>query len=287
MATSSSTANGANGARGVVPLLRRLSVSLTLLGVGALVGACSFGLGEYTASSGRSVSKGTAADAATEDAATGGEPDAEDPEQPTPDAADGSPPLPVDGGECALNASETCPVPNVADAAISCIGERRCVQGVWSPCKAQLRCPAAWSGPALGPLCQNLDIHGDSDRWSDSPTVGPPVTLWGLTRKVPFELYGIEDSFCFRPSDAGNCYTTTTTAVSVECTGGNLKLSGNDFLDGRIHNKEFCIKNAGASCVVLDVHGGGGHWQPAGATTCTRWFRGAHWRAQAEQRCSW
>lgn len=249
--------------------------------VAALTGACTLGLGDYASRGDRlpATPDVGAADAATDPGDTG-EPVVE----PEVDAA--APP--VEGGACVDGTLDTTCTVAEGDAGKTCTGSRRCVQSTWSNCKVEYGCPATWTPrPPGASTCQNIDVKGDSSRWTDSPMVGPPVTLWALDRKTPFELYGQVDSFCFIPKDTNTCLADSNTAVSVECqSGAQLKLSGNDFLAGTLHKREFCVQGAGTSCRVVDVHGGTGSWQAPGAARCERWFESAHWRVRADPRCS-
>ncbi len=272
----------------LAPRAPRTSQIISLTAVASLLGACTFGLGNYAA--------GDEVKPPPDTDASGGElavPDTDASPEPPPEqpVADGSPPRSSpdggDGGPCRNNEISACTTPNGGDGGERCVGERRCVQGVWGACDVPLRCPATWPAPPGPGVCQNIDLKGTSPaRWTENPAMGAPATLWSLTRKTPFELYGLHDSFCFIPKSTGNCYSTSTTAVRVECTNSNLKLSGNDFENGSIHNKEFCVTNPGGSCSVIDYHDS--RWQPNSATVnCERWFVAAHWRVTAAPRCSW
>jgi hypothetical protein len=247
----------------------------------ALAAACTFGLGEYATGTTAGAGTSTEADPTEDDGGTpGGENGGGDGSTPKKDAAtngDGS-------GPCTNNATRACTEPD-GDAG-TCNGTQRCVQGVWGACEVTRKCPTTWN-VKTSTECKNVDVKGNSpDKWTESPMVSSDVVLWSLSRTTPFDLYGLTDSFCFVPKDTGNCLTTSTTAVHVKCTNANLKLSGNDFVNGSIHGTEFCVTNAGASCNVIDEHDA--QWTATGGTvTCERWFEDAHWRVVAAPRCSW
>lgn len=259
----------------------RLGSLVVSSAVAGLIGACTFGLGDYPSQA--SLVLGPGATSVDGGADTGVELPEEPPVEPADDA---STEVSSDGGACNSKSNTDCTGPGGGDSG-TCTGKRSCVGGVWSACKLPLKCPATWSGPNTTTTCQHLNAHGTSDKWTDSPMVPQKVLLWSVTRASPFELYGVEDAFCFVPKDLGGCYTGTTTVISVECTGANLKVSADDFAKGRAFDTEFCIKNAGPTCEVYDVHGGGGPWQPQNAVRCERWFEQTQWRARAEPRCSW
>lgn len=243
--------------------------------VAALTGACTLGLGDYAARSERPT---LSRDAGASDGAA--EPDASEPGiEPEGDAAP-----PAEGGPCVDGTLDTtCKVAD-GDSGKTCTGSRRCVQSTWSDCKVEYGCPGTWPPLGTRTICQNVDVKGDSGRWIDSATAGAPATLWSLDRKVPFELYGQVASFCFRPKDSVTCIADGKVVVSVEC-GAHIKLTGQDFLAGTLHNREFCVEGAGSACQIVDSHSAG-RWQGPTAAPCGRWFEGAHWRVTAAPRCS-
>ncbi|HRH00113.1 MAG TPA: hypothetical protein PLR99_27895 [Polyangiaceae bacterium] len=256
---------------------RRAGSHVVVAVVAALTGACTLGLGDYAARSDRLP--------ATPDVGVppGGDPgDAGEPVvEPEVDAA--APP--VAGGACVEGTLDTTCKVVEGDAGKTCTGSRRCVQSTWSDCKVEYGCPGTWPPRDAGvTICQNTDVKGDSARWTDSVMAGGDVTLWSLDRKASFELYGQVASFCFRPKDTATCIADSKVVVSVEC-GAKLKLTGQDFLAGTLHNREFCIQGAGSACQIVDTHAAG-RWQGPTAAPCERWFESAHWRVTAEPRCS-
>ena len=255
----------------------RRSIGITVV-VLALVG-CTFGLGEYPVS-GESATLPSEA-AAQEDPGEPGEGDAAKASDGASDAA-----AATDGGPC--NESDPPRACKAADGdAGECIGTQKCVLGKWGPCDVSRRCPSTWpDGNAQ--ICRKTDVKGDSPadtggKWVESPQQGAPQTWWNVSRALPFDTYGENDRFCFVPKQFGNCYTTSTTALEVVCTNSQMKLSGNDFADGSIHNKRYCVDRTGPNCVVVDKQ----HlvWS-GGPVKCERWFESAAFVVEAAPRCA-
>ncbi len=249
---------------------------------------CTFGLGEYAVrGSEELVLPSEATDASTltaEDSAPAIRPSTGDDGDGGDDSGDANEGGPTTG-PCAEGTSRACSEPDKPDAAAICQGTQACILGQWAPCAIKRTCPATWAAESTPAHCRKTNAIGNSPdpTWTETPTQGFEQIWWRRDRVMPFDTYGQNDQFCFIPKQAGNCSVTSKTSLEVLCTNNNLKLTGNQFEDGSIHDRRFCVDHAGASCTVNDRS----HrvWT-AGAIACTRWFTSVAFVVEAEPRCA-
>ena len=238
------------------------------------IAACTFGVGDYEAGT-------MSAAPGLEEGGGGVTPDPALPvgldATPSSDAQIG------DSGLCANGTSTTCSKPDALDGAI-CAGMRTCIAGKWGPCEVEPRCPSTWQ-QSTTTSCSNVDAVGASSlpRWTSNPAQGAPVTLWTVARATSFDTYGRNDKFCFVPKHMGSCNASSQVALEVVCTGGQKKITNNDFESGTIHRAEYCVDFSGPSCSVIDKHASS--WT-SGAATCERWFELVNFRVDAAPQCA-